>query len=308
MTNPAACVERIVPTAPVPPPARRSLFTGKERDTESGNDYFGARYYSSTMGRWLSPEYSMNSAIMELPQTWNKYSYEYNRPLYGTDPNGYCPPCVGALIGGVVEGGFDAGKQFIQGGYSFKNFSWSEFGGAVAGGAVTGAIAGAMGGTSLLANAAVGDLAAGTIGNLVGGVTQRGVTSALSGGKGSDEILSGAEISRDALTGFVGGGIGHLAGDFVHVPDDPVHNGTGITGRAVTDPAAFGKINRAVLRQMGISAIPSSLATHGTDSGIRGLGWDEFDFLDLLNRQDQPQRPSNSCTIYVTPNGNSGDC
>jgi RHS repeat-associated protein len=32
-----------------------SKFTGKERDTESGNDYFGARYYSSAMGRWMSP-------------------------------------------------------------------------------------------------------------------------------------------------------------------------------------------------------------------------------------------------------------
>jgi RHS repeat-associated protein len=31
-------------------------FTGKERDTESGNDYFGARYYSSSMGRFLSPD------------------------------------------------------------------------------------------------------------------------------------------------------------------------------------------------------------------------------------------------------------
>lgn len=30
-------------------------FTGKERDTESGLDNFGARYYSSTMGRFMSP-------------------------------------------------------------------------------------------------------------------------------------------------------------------------------------------------------------------------------------------------------------
>jgi RHS repeat-associated protein len=28
-------------------------FTGKERDAESGNDYFGARYYASSMGRWV---------------------------------------------------------------------------------------------------------------------------------------------------------------------------------------------------------------------------------------------------------------
>ena len=31
-------------------------FSGKERDSESGNDYFGARYYGSSMGRFLSPD------------------------------------------------------------------------------------------------------------------------------------------------------------------------------------------------------------------------------------------------------------
>ena len=35
-----------------------SRFTGKERDQESGNDYFGARYYASSMGRFLSPDWS----------------------------------------------------------------------------------------------------------------------------------------------------------------------------------------------------------------------------------------------------------
>ena len=32
-----------------------SRYTGKERDAESGLDYFGARYYGSNMGRWMSP-------------------------------------------------------------------------------------------------------------------------------------------------------------------------------------------------------------------------------------------------------------
>jgi len=31
-------------------------FTGKERDSESGNDYFSARYYSSGIGRFMSPD------------------------------------------------------------------------------------------------------------------------------------------------------------------------------------------------------------------------------------------------------------
>jgi len=35
-------------------------FTGKERDTESGLDYFGARYYTSSMRRMMSPDWSFN--------------------------------------------------------------------------------------------------------------------------------------------------------------------------------------------------------------------------------------------------------
>ena len=46
-------------------------FTGKERDTESGNDYFGARYYASSMGRMLSPDPSNIGANPANPQTWN---------------------------------------------------------------------------------------------------------------------------------------------------------------------------------------------------------------------------------------------
>jgi RHS repeat-associated protein len=40
------------------PDATEHHFTGKERDAESGNDYFGARYYASSMGRWMSPDWS----------------------------------------------------------------------------------------------------------------------------------------------------------------------------------------------------------------------------------------------------------
>jgi RHS repeat-associated protein len=35
------------------PTPTEHLFTGKERDTESGNDYFGARYYANSMGRFM---------------------------------------------------------------------------------------------------------------------------------------------------------------------------------------------------------------------------------------------------------------
>jgi RHS repeat-associated protein len=64
------------------------LFTGKERDTESGNDYFGARYYASSMGRFLSPDPKAASGHAADPQTWNRYAYTDNNPLKFIDPNG----------------------------------------------------------------------------------------------------------------------------------------------------------------------------------------------------------------------------
>jgi RHS repeat-associated protein len=72
-------------------------FTGKERDTESGNDYFGARYYASSMGRWLSPDWSAKVmpvpyAKLDNPQSLNLYSYVWNNPLSRNDPDGHTVP------------------------------------------------------------------------------------------------------------------------------------------------------------------------------------------------------------------------
>ena len=66
----------------------RSRSTGKERDTESGNDYFGARYYASSMGRFLGPDPKAASGHPADPQTWNRYVYGGNNPLKFIDPNG----------------------------------------------------------------------------------------------------------------------------------------------------------------------------------------------------------------------------
>jgi RHS repeat-associated protein len=68
-----------------------SRYTGKERDTESGLDYFGARYYASTMGRFMSPDPSRLSVDFQDPQTWNRYTYVLNRPLTMIDRNGKWP-------------------------------------------------------------------------------------------------------------------------------------------------------------------------------------------------------------------------
>ncbi|MGA7317480.1 MAG: RHS repeat-associated core domain-containing protein [Silvibacterium sp.] len=73
-------------------------FTGKERDSESGNDYFGARYYSSTMGRFMSPDWDSDPTAVPYaeftnPQSLNLYGYVLNNPLSHRDSDGHsCDP------------------------------------------------------------------------------------------------------------------------------------------------------------------------------------------------------------------------
>jgi RHS repeat-associated protein len=65
------------------------LFTGKERDGESGLDYFGARYYSSALGRFSSADpLLITRERMRDPQNLNLYSYVRNNPLRHIDPDG----------------------------------------------------------------------------------------------------------------------------------------------------------------------------------------------------------------------------
>ena len=66
----------------------RQKFTSKERDNETGLDYFGARYYGSTQGRFTSPDPLLSSGKPTEPQSWNRYSYCINNPLVYVDPSG----------------------------------------------------------------------------------------------------------------------------------------------------------------------------------------------------------------------------
>src|SRR5205807_10009942 len=66
----------------------RQKSTQKERDNETGLDYFGARYYASTQGRFTGSDPLLSSGSVYAPQTWNRYSYTINNPLKYTDPLG----------------------------------------------------------------------------------------------------------------------------------------------------------------------------------------------------------------------------
>ena len=69
-------------------------FTGKERDSESGLDYFGARHYSSALGRFVSADWSATPAPVPYadlfePQSLNLYSYVGGNPASKADADGH---------------------------------------------------------------------------------------------------------------------------------------------------------------------------------------------------------------------------
>ena len=72
--------------------AQNYKFTGKERDLETGNDNFGARYVRSNLGRFMSPDSTGYSSLAN-PQAWNLYAYTLNNPLKYIDPSGHTVEC-----------------------------------------------------------------------------------------------------------------------------------------------------------------------------------------------------------------------
>jgi RHS repeat-associated protein len=106
-------------------------FTGKERDAETGLDYFLARYYSGPQGRFTSPDEFKGEIVDALsgqdidtdtvltyadirdPQTLNKYVYVRNSPLRYVDPDGHGDPTLMEEIDEVVKPLVDSAEGAI---------------------------------------------------------------------------------------------------------------------------------------------------------------------------------------------------
>ncbi len=141
-------------TYPAAPPDQQDVkFTGKERDAETGLDYFGFRYMSSAQGRWSSPD-ALNltdERVLNPSNTLNKYVYGGNNPLKYVDPDGnditifyespsLFPPGAGHILFtaeheqsgdaavmsfGPIREGFGDAERTLAG---FPQVSTSEFG------------------------------------------------------------------------------------------------------------------------------------------------------------------------------------
>ncbi len=76
--------------------AQHYKFNGKERDTESGLDNFGARFDASNLGRFMTPDWAEKPTAVPYahygnPQSLNLYSYAQNNPTTVGDPDGHAP-------------------------------------------------------------------------------------------------------------------------------------------------------------------------------------------------------------------------
>lgn len=58
-------------------------FTGKQRDAETGYDYFGARYYDARIANWGSGE-----PLLEKRLSWSPYNYTRRNPVSNVDLDG----------------------------------------------------------------------------------------------------------------------------------------------------------------------------------------------------------------------------
>jgi RHS repeat-associated protein len=150
---------------------KRYRYTGKERDEENGLYYHGARYYASWLGRWTS----CDPAIWSKPSITQRYDQSYvyveDRPIVASDPDGRAinliAAAAGAAAGAIIGFGIEAGRQLITDG---NVTNWNRVGAASAGGAVSGGLAGLTMGASLAVQAT-----AATAGAVAGGAVSRAV-------------------------------------------------------------------------------------------------------------------------------------
>lgn len=95
-------------------------FSGKERDAESGLDYFGARYYANNQYRWISIDPIIDlAAAMRNPQSWNLYEFCRNSPINLADPDGQ-------VVITPNQEGYHTIQRSIGDSELAKNISWNS--------------------------------------------------------------------------------------------------------------------------------------------------------------------------------------
>lgn len=98
------------------------LYNGKENQEEFDFLDYGARFYDPITTRW-----SVIDKLAADPNQIDKspYIYAWDNPTNVEDPDGNCPNCVTAIIGGVISGGIELGSQLLSG-KSLRDVDWAD--------------------------------------------------------------------------------------------------------------------------------------------------------------------------------------
>jgi RHS repeat-associated protein len=108
----------------------RAKFNGRELEADVGIQFFNARYYDPTLGRFLSPDLTLGGDIFKLVSL-NRYAFAGNSPMTYADPTGRSGEVVflvalgiAIVVGGLIGG--TGGKIISDPAHAFDNWSWSR--------------------------------------------------------------------------------------------------------------------------------------------------------------------------------------
>ncbi len=241
-------------------------FTGKERDTETGLDYFGARYYSGAQGRFTSPDpFNPTDELvgqefddyLANPQYWNKYAYSLNNPLKYKDSDGALPHAVvGGLVGGGIGGALELYSQIRSG----QDINWAKVATKTGVGAAVGATAGATFGATMLVQG--GSLA---LVNAGAGIADRALDNDV-----STQALDRTAIALDTVVGGVVGVVGGVVGKQVQTA---VQNSAGQKlNERLADHAVRATAQRSASRQAAAREFQKQVSEHPEKVGRLAAG------------------------------------
>ncbi len=216
-------------------------FNGKKLDDETGLYYYGARYYDPSLGRFITPDPTIQHPYD--PQDLNRYTYARNNPVNLIDPDGYgwfsklwkaISGFVAAVAGtavGIVTGNpalgiatYSAIAASGQSGNFGQNFGVNFASGLVGFGVGAG-----------VGSFFSGQFAAGLATSAIGGAAAGATTSAMLGG----------DVGMGALAGLAGGTIGYVGGYAWPLGADAVAGGVSavIMGGKFGDGASQGAVH-----------------------------------------------------------------
>ncbi|MBZ0183648.1 MAG: RHS repeat-associated core domain-containing protein, partial [Melioribacteraceae bacterium] len=178
-------------------------FTEKERDTETGLNYFGARYYDSDLGRWTSVD-----PLADKYPGLSPYCYVANNPLVNYDPDGRFIGTLTGLVVGTVAGAVNA---YVNNKSIMSGVLEGGTAGAIAGATVDLAVATGGGSLVVMGAAAIGGGLGSASGDIVGQISE----NMTSGGQEFSQAVGNVDLNQTldkAKTGTAYGLVGGVAG------------------------------------------------------------------------------------------------